>query len=157
MGSNPQADASPFGVQRAATLYGSLPEQLDNADSFARQLGRMLKARKKYRLAEGELLAVPPVANRPVCILVMQAPGPANVVITALNFSRKPMREELDLSDMEGLADKKLTGNLLDIITGEQLGSLPDSGRITIELPALAAKTILVEKANLRVPDGGKR
>jgi len=110
------------------------------------QLGRMLKARKKYRIAEGELLAVPEVDNRPVCILVMQAPGPAAAVITAMNFSQEPVREELDLSDTEGLADETLTGKLLDIITGEQLGRLPDSGRITIELPALTAKTILLEK-----------
>ena len=49
----------------------------------------------------------------------MQAPGPAGVVITAMNFSQKPMREELDLSGIKGLGKAKLTGKLLDIITGE--------------------------------------
>jgi trehalose synthase len=148
MGSNPKADASQFGVERAVTLYGNLPEQLDDSHSFAAQLGRMLKARKKHRIAEGRLLAVPNVDNRPVCILVMQAPGPVGAVITVMNFSQKPIREELDLSGAEGLEDAKLTGKLLDIITGEQLGNLPDSGRMTIELPALTAKTILIEKAD---------
>jgi hypothetical protein len=108
----------------------------------------MLKARKKHRLAEGKLLAVPDVDNRPVCILVMQAPGPVGAVITLMNFSQKPIREELDLSGAPGREDEKLTGKLLDIVTGERLGNLPDSGRMTIELPALTVKTILIEKAD---------
>jgi hypothetical protein len=37
---------------------------------------------------------------------------------------------------------------LLDIVTGERLGNLPDSGQMTIDLPALTAKTILIEKAD---------
>jgi trehalose synthase len=148
MGSNPKADASQFGVERAVALYGSLPEQLVDSHSFVVQLGRMLKARKKYHIAEGKLLAVPNVVNRSVCILVMQAPGPAGAVITAMNFSQKPIREELDLSGAKGLGNTKLTGRLLDIITGERMGNLPDSGRMTIELPGLTVKTIQIEKAD---------
>src|SRR5205085_7920817 len=75
MGANPDAEESEFGLQRAETLYGSLPEQLDDPDSFVSQLQRMLKARKKYRIAEGKLLAVPEVAKLSVFILVMQPPG----------------------------------------------------------------------------------
>ncbi len=43
--------------------------------SFVSQLQRLLQARKKHRIAEGELLAVPEVEHAPVCILVMQVPG----------------------------------------------------------------------------------
>jgi trehalose synthase len=148
MGANPKAKESPFGIERATTLYGSLPEQLDDEKSFVSQLGRMLKARKKHRIAEGKLLAVPDVESRAACILVMQAPGSTAAVITAMNFSQKPVREEIDLGSIEGLEDEKLSGKLLDIITGEQMGHLPDSRRLTFELPALTARTIVIEKAD---------
>jgi hypothetical protein len=121
---------------------------LGDSHSFVVQLGRMLTARKKHHVAEGKLLAVPKVSNRAVCILVMQAPGPARAVITAMNFSQKPLREELDLRGIKGLGNAKLTGKLLDIITGERMDDLPDSGRMTIELPGLTVKTILIEKAD---------
>ncbi len=107
----------------------------------------MLKARKKHRIAEGKLLAVPAVKNRAACILVMQAPGSDAAVVTAMNFSQESMREEVELFAIKGLQQEKVTGQLLDIISGERLGTLPRSGRLTIELPALTARTIVI--ANL--------
>lgn len=145
MGANPEADSSEFGIERAATLYGSLPEQLEDSDSFASQLGQMLRARKKYHIAEGELLAVPEVGNRSVCILVMQPPDSDAVAITAMNFSRKPVQEEIDLNDVAGLEVASLTGEMLDIVSDESLAEVPESGRLTIPLPALTARTILLQ------------
>src|SRR5215218_7383888 len=49
------ANASAFGLPRAKALYGPLPEQLKDPSSFASRLKAMLAARKKYRVAEGEL------------------------------------------------------------------------------------------------------
>ena len=57
LGANPTAATSAFGLPRAKALYGSLPEQLKDPESFASRLRGLLAARKKYRLAEGELLA----------------------------------------------------------------------------------------------------
>jgi hypothetical protein len=105
----------------------------------------MLKARKKHRIAEGKLLAVPDVKNRAACILVMQVPG-SDVAVTAMNFSQKSVREEIELLAINGLEQEKITGQLLDIISDKRLGVLPDSGRLTIELPALTARTIVMEK-----------
>ena len=59
MGVNPDAKTSRFGLPRTRALYGPLPEQLKDPESFASQLKQMLAARKKYRIAEGELVAVP--------------------------------------------------------------------------------------------------
>jgi trehalose synthase len=148
MGANPSAKASHFGVERAISLYGSLPEQLDNADSFASQLARMLKARKKYRLAEGELLAVPQVSNTSVCVLVMRSPGSPALVITALNFSQKAVKEEIDLNAIEAIGKETATGKMHEIIADENLGNLPENGRISIKLPPLAAKTIHIGESD---------
>ena len=148
MGSNPKAQQSKFGLRRAATLYGPLGEQLRDSNSFVTHLRRMLKARKQYRVAEGKLLAVPKVDHLPVCILVMQVPGPHVAMITAMNFSNEEIHERLDISDIDGVPQKKLKGTLLDIITGEQIGELSPAGRMTIDLPALTARTILVDRVS---------
>jgi trehalose synthase len=146
MGGNPSAKESPFGLQRAVTLYGSLPEQLEDSQSFVSQLQRLLQARRKHRIAEGQLLAVPEVDNASVCILVMQVPGQHAAAVTAMNFSRRPVRETLDLSAIEKLPRKKfLAGKLPDIVRGEHAGELSSDGRMTIQLPGLTASTFVIE------------
>lgn len=147
MGASPKADASHFGIERAAALYGSLPEQLKKPDSFASQLSRMLKARKKYRLAEGELLAVPRVSHPAVCILVTRPPGAPALVVTALNFSEETVKEELDLKAVEAIGTNQPKGQMLEIITNQQLGKFPDSGRMTIDLPPHTAQAIRIDKS----------
>ena len=62
-----------------------------------------------------------------------------------MNFSQEPVREEIDLMLSRALGQEKVTGQLLDIVSGERLGDVPDSGRLTIELPALTARTIVIE------------
>lgn len=148
MGANRQTKKSAFGIERATSLYGSLPAQMDDSDSFVSQLRRMLAARKAYQIAEGELLAVPEVEHEATCILVMQVPGRHLAAITALNFSREDVEETLDLSKIEPLADKLVqAGKLVDIMTKERTGELQPSGRMTINLPALTARTLVIERA----------
>lgn len=145
MGWSPDATESQFGVERARSLYGPLRRQLDDPQSFVEQLAGMLKARKKYRLAEGELLAAPQPESRAACILVMRTPGEARAVMTAMNFSRQAIEEQVDLSDVAELAPDRLAGTLHDIVTGEQLGALSSTGKLKIRLPALTAKTIALK------------
>ena len=147
MGANPQADKSAFGIERAQTLYGSLPEQLQDSRSFVSQLRRMLEARKKYRIAEGELLAVPDVKNKACCVLIMRVPGPYLGAITAMNFSHHDVQEQVDIAALaENQRGKFAGGETFDIVTGERLGPLPTAGRITINVPALSARTVVVER-----------
>lgn len=146
MQANPKEGQSRFGIERATTLYGPLPEQLKDPDSFVSRLGQMLKARKKYRIAEGKLLAVPAVKSPAVCILVMEIPDASTTAITALNFSRQAVAEDLNLSEIKELQGKQVSGHLLDILTGKRLGELPTTGRTTISLGPLSAQCVVVEK-----------
>jgi maltose alpha-D-glucosyltransferase/alpha-amylase len=148
MGAHSQARQSASGLPRADNLYGSLPEQLQDSESFVSQLQQMLAARKKHRLAEGELLAVPEVEHPAVCVLVMKVPGPHAAAITALNFGRQELGETVDLSAIEGLSLERLRGGeLLDVISGARAGELQPSGRVVIELPALTGRTVLLRHA----------
>ncbi len=123
-------------------------EQLQDSESFVSQLQRLLAARKKHRIAEGELLAVPEVEHPGVCVLVLKMPGRHGTAVTALNFARQDLRESIDLSQVDELSLEKLRGGkLLDVISGEQAAELKDSGRLTIELPALTGRTVLIPLA----------
>src|SRR5687768_6990493 len=139
MGANPKATGSWFGLPRAKALYGPLPDQLKNPDSFASQLKGMLAARKKYRLAEGELLAVPEPKAAGLCVLVLKLPDHP-LAVTVLNFGREDVSEEIDLGD----AGKKAAGEWIDIITGKAVA--PAGGRVAVRVPALTGTTLVLAK-----------
>jgi maltose alpha-D-glucosyltransferase/alpha-amylase len=136
MGANPGAKASAFGLPRARALYGPVPEQLKDPESFASALGRMLAARKRARLAEGELLAVPEPRGSALCVLVLRTPEYA-LAVTVLNFGKQPIDEEIDLT---GLADRAKAGlkggRWADLLTGKETGA--EAGRLRVRVPALA-------------------
>jgi trehalose synthase len=145
MGANPDEKQSALRIERAVALYGSLAEQLRDSSSFAQRLGRMLAARKKYRIAEAELVEVPEVSNKACCVLLLRVPGRYRGAITALNFSRQEVEEQIDVS---GLSDdnevRAMKGEVFDILTGQKLGSVPASGRMMVKLPALSGKTLVI-------------
>lgn len=135
MGANPEAQASAVGLPRAKALYGSLPEQRKDPDSFASQLKGLLAARKKYRVAEGKLLAVPEPSVPGLCVLVMKLPDhPA--AVTVLNFGRSPVAAMIQAG--EGWP----AGAWTDIRTGKAGGTL-EGGTLRVELPALTGTTLV--------------
>src|SRR5690606_16142564 len=66
---NPDATSTAAGLPKANTLYGSLPQQFKDPDSFASQLQKMLDVRSRYAIATSYQVAIPDV-NHP-SILVM--------------------------------------------------------------------------------------
>jgi maltose alpha-D-glucosyltransferase/alpha-amylase len=146
LGTNPDEDSSSFELPRAQTLYGPLPEQLASPDSFASQLKRMLAARKQYRLAEGEMLAVPNVGNRAVCVLAMKLPDSGVLAITALNYGRKLASIELDLTAVPRFPTESTAGQTaLDIVEGQRVGAVSGKGRLAIELEELSGRTVVLQ------------
>lgn len=141
MGANPKGTASAFGLPRAKALYGSLPDQLKNPDSFASRLKGMLAARKKYRVAEGELLTVPEPKAAGLCVLVQKLPDHP-LAVTVLNFGREEVSEEIDL----GAAGKNAAGDWVDILT-EKAVAPAKGGRLTVRVPALTGTTLVSAKA----------
>jgi trehalose synthase len=142
MGANPRAEASAFGLPRAKALYGSLPEQLQDPQSFASQLKGLLAARKKFGIAEGELLAVPEPTAIGLCVLVLKLPEHP-LAVTVLNFAREDADAELDLRAIELPA-----GDWTDI-RGGPASATTDGGRLRVRVPALTGTTL--------VPAAGKK
>ena len=93
IGSNPKARASAAGLPRAVALYGSLPAQLGQRDSFASQLARLLKARAALRLYAARLIDVPAVHAPGLLVLVHALPDNAGLEVTAINFGAQALDE----------------------------------------------------------------
>jgi len=146
MGVNPKAGKSRFGLPRARTLYGSLPEQLKDPNSFASQIERTLAARKKYHIAEGELVAVPDVVNTALCVLVLRLPGESALAVTALNFSQQPIQERIDLRKIEALRGFALAGrHVIDSVSGQAAHEVDAQGGLSLEIEGWSGQTLVIE------------
>jgi trehalose synthase len=95
LGSNPQAMRSAAGLPRAVALYGSLPQQLRQSDSFASQLARLLKVRADLHLYAARLTDVPDVQAAGLLVLVHELPENAGLEITAINFADRAVDESV--------------------------------------------------------------
>jgi hypothetical protein len=80
-------------------------------------------------------LNVPQPKDRGVCLLVLKLPGRGAWAVTALDFGRAEVAEELDLAAVPGLDAAAVRGRAVkDTVTGQPAGAVNDAGRLTIGL-----------------------
>jgi hypothetical protein len=77
----------------------------------------------------------------------MRVPGAYLGAITAMNFSHHDVQEQVDIAALaENQRGKFAGGETFDIVTGAKLDPVPTTGRIIINVPALSARTVLIER-----------
>jgi maltose alpha-D-glucosyltransferase/alpha-amylase len=143
MGATSSAKESAYGLPRAKSLYGSLPEQLAGPESFASRLRQMLAARKKARIAEGELLEVPEPRSTALCVLVLRLPE-YPLAVTMLNFGRKDVDEAIDLGGLRDPMHNGLPGTWVDFQTGHPVATAAKTDTLRLRVPALSGTTWLL-------------
>jgi trehalose synthase len=84
----PEATESPSKMPRGTSLYGSLPDQLKDANSFASRLRDILTVRSRYRIATSVQVDVPQVANKAMLVMVHLL-DTRQLQITVLNFASR--------------------------------------------------------------------
>ncbi|NMX56396.1 maltose alpha-D-glucosyltransferase [Pseudomonas edaphica] len=126
---NPDAELSAGQMPRAQTLYGSLNSQLQDPDSFASQLQKILAVRNAYGIAASRQILVPDVEHPGLLIMVHELPAGKGTQITALNFGSTALTETLHLPDIA-------PGPVVDIINERVEGDLTAEGEFTITLDA---------------------
>src|SRR5262249_811043 len=147
LGARPDAAESAYGLPKAEALYGPLPRQLKDPDSFASRLRRLLAARKAYRVAEAELLAAPEPKGPAVGLLVLRLPAQGGLAVSAVNFGRSAVVEEIDLTKVRGVTAEQLRGGkATDIVADRGDGEVAETGRLTVRLDALSGKTLVVRR-----------
>lgn len=122
-----EAQLSAEGLPRARSLYGSLASQLQQPDSFASSLKRMLAVRQAYTIAASRQILIPDVANPALLLMVHELPAGKGIQITALNFGAEPLSETLHLPDVS-------PGAVVDMINERLEGELSEAGEMTINL-----------------------
>ncbi|MGJ6979197.1 maltose alpha-D-glucosyltransferase [Aestuariimicrobium soli] len=108
--------AASTNVPLAHALYGSLPAQLDDPDSFARRLADVLAVRRRHGLGTGTLLEVPDVDEPGLLVLINRlAIGACQV--TVLNFSNQPVTAQVQSVHVPA-------GRVLDLAARRTVGTV---------------------------------
>jgi trehalose synthase len=148
MGTSPDAKSSSSGMPRARSLYGPLPDQLQDANSFARRLQRVLAVREEHGIATGALLDIPDVSHRGLLVLVTRL-GSGALEVTVLNFSDQDVSGSIQSSHL-------LPGSTVqDLFTGEAIGQVDDLCSFFLELPAYQGTALLLTEAAAPEEDAG--
>ncbi len=150
LGENPGEDKSAFGLPKAKTLYGPVPEQLRDPESFASQIKRMLAARKRYRIHEGAIISVPNSGKPGVALLVMTLPDNGGLAITALNYGRTATSVKVDLTQFSAsIPAASVAGQTArDIVREHDAGVVTGSGRLNIDIGDLSGRTLVIRRRN---------
>jgi len=125
MGWSPDAVQSSSAMPRAVSLYGSLPGQLADPDSFAARLSRVLAVRSKHGLASGALVDLPDTGEAAVLVMVNRLAGGV-VQLTVLNFSEATVTPTVrsDALAPGGTVVDLTTRHRVAIVDGERAFSL---------------------------------
>ena len=84
----PEATESPSKTLRGASLYGSLPGQLKDLNSFAARLREILAVRTCHGIATSEQVDVPEVSNKAILVMVHRL-DTMQIQVTVPNFSSR--------------------------------------------------------------------
>lgn len=142
MGVNPSATASNVGLPRAVAIYGTLPEQLRDPDSFASQLKRMFRARRGSRIAFSKLVSVPEVDKQGIVVMLLQRPEDLAWIITALNFGREPVGDAVRLPELAGKSPRLIFSTQREKAKGIQIS---DQGDFSLDLGPIQGEVFVVE------------
>ncbi|WP_426502479.1 maltose alpha-D-glucosyltransferase [Dactylosporangium sp. McL0621] len=127
----PEATESPSKIPRGTSLYGALPQQLADPDSFASRLAQVLRVRSEHGLATGVQLDVPATGDPAVLAMVHRLDG-GRTQVTVLNFA--------DRAAVARLASEHLPSGaaMVDALTGDVVAGVDE-----VVLPPFGGRSLL--------------
>jgi trehalose synthase len=132
----PDATESLSKLPRGKSLYGSLPAQLKDPNSFARRLRDILAVRKRYGIASAVQVDVPLVSNKAMLVMVHQLSDAEQV--TVLNFSPEPISGSV-------ISERLVPGSVLvDMFTDSEIGEVDDLHSFAVTLGPHEGRSLLV-------------
>jgi glycosidase len=140
MAADPSATASPGGLPRAQAIYGDLPEQLRDRDSFASVLKRMLRARRDEGIALSKLVSVPEVDSDGLVVVLLERP--TGWIVSAVNFSREPVADVICLPE---LSDKTARRIFSTDSEEPQSVQIEHGGDLSLDIGSIQAEVFVVE------------
>jgi trehalose synthase len=147
----PEATESLSKMPRGSSLYGSLPEQLQDPNSFASRLRGILAVRTRHGIATSVQVDVPEVSNKAVLAMVHLL-DTRQLQVTVLNFSSQSIAGSVKSEHLQPGAA------VVDMLTDQVVAEVdhdhtfaislePHQGRSVLAIPA--AQTGHIDPARL--------
>lgn len=138
-----KATGSVFGIPKAGTLYGPLPQQLADPSSFASQMANVIHARKRYEIAQAAVIRIPDIADDGVYAMVMGLPSDVGgLAITVGNYGRNATTVTIDLNGTVS-GGGQIMGTPHDIVSDQDVGTLSNN-QLTVPIDGLAGRTVVI-------------
>jgi maltose alpha-D-glucosyltransferase/alpha-amylase len=140
LGDMDESAKSNMGIPMARSVYGPLPEQLKNHQSFASKLKHVLKIRDFLGLAQATQLEVPspPIANKSVLIMIHKLPN-ESIQATVLNFANQPITTTVQSYHFE------LGQTVRDALNGDIFPSVDRNKETTVSIPAFGGLCLIIQ------------
>ena len=139
MGVNAGATQSLAGMPRGRSLYGSIPDQLDDETSFLRQLQAILRVRSHYGIATSRQVDIPEVSHRGMLVLVHQLADGGRYQLTVLNFANEEVAGTVRSEALPPGAE------VSDMFTGHVFATVDDLHSFAVDMPAHHGMSLLVK------------
>jgi trehalose synthase len=137
MGVN-ESEQPTMGMPEAVSMYGPLPAQLRDPDSFVSQLRRILRLRRRYGIATSTQVDVPEVSNKAMLVMVHELSDPGKHQVTVLNFSPDEIVGTINSTYLVPRSP------VVDMFTNEVLGEVDDLHSFSIALDGHQGRSLFV-------------
>ncbi|HEY6747806.1 MAG TPA: maltose alpha-D-glucosyltransferase [Mycobacteriales bacterium] len=144
MNYQPRATHSPADMPRGASLYGSLPQQLEDASSFASQLRDLLRVRARYDISSAVQVDVPDVTDKAVLAMVHRLPT-GQMQVSVLNFAARSGAGRIESEHLPP------GGEVMDMSTGQVIAEIDRDRGFAVALEPHQGLSLLT------VPDEARR
>ena len=138
IGADTSATHSSLGMPRGVSLYGTLPDQLGDENSFVSGLKRILAIRERYQIATARQVDVPNVSRKGMLVVVHELGAAGHKQVTVLNFSMGEVSGSVRSEHLEPGAC------VTDMFTNAVIGTVDDLHTFPITLSAHSGTSLLV-------------
>jgi trehalose synthase len=142
----PEATESPSKMPRGFSLYGSLPQQLQDANSFASRLREVLAVRARYGIASSVQVEVPEVSDKAMLVMVHRL-DTAQIQTTVLNFSSQFIAGRVKSEHLASGAA------VIDMFTEQVIAEVDHEHTFVVSLEPHQGMSLLTDPAP---PQGGR-
>jgi hypothetical protein len=133
----PQATESPSRIPRGVSLYGSLPKQLADPDSFVSQLAHILSVRARHHIATSIQLDVP-ATDDPALLAMVHRLDTGRLQATVLNFADRPVTARVASQHLPAAAV------VTNMLTDEIITEIDEDHACTVTLRPHQGTSLLV-------------
>lgn len=140
MGYDTSATHSPLGMPRGISLYGTLPDQLRDDNSFVSRLQKILVIRERYGIATSRQVDVPQVSRKGMLVAVHELSEAGRKQVTVLNFSMEDISGSVHSEHLEPGA------TVIDMFTEEVIATVDDLHTFPIVLAPHSGTSLLVRQ-----------